>query len=159
TILHAEAKAVPNPNGNSIVMLVELGGVRLLLVGDAQAGERRDPSDPPGDTEEYLLDHYAKQVRADILQVGHHGSKTSSRRAFLDAVHPKLALVSSGPKLYGHTVLPDHAVIEALQAVGATILRTDERDASCPVTGRIGGDQGPGGCDSWVLLIDGHATP
>jgi competence protein ComEC len=157
TILHAEAKAVPDPNGNSIVMLVELGGARLLLVGDAESGERRDPSEPPGDTEEYLIDHYAKSLRADILQVGHHGSKTSSRRAFLDAVRPRVALLSSGPKQYGRTTLPDPEVLEALKAAGATILRTDERDADCPVSGRIGGDRGPGGCDSWVVLIDGRA--
>jgi len=33
------------------------------------------------------------------------------------------------------------------------ILRTGERDADCPITGRIGGDDGPGGCDSWVVEV------
>ena len=46
------------------------------------------------------------------------------------------------------------SAIEELGRVGAKILRTDERDANCPVTGRIGGDYGPGGCDSWVITID-----
>jgi competence protein ComEC len=153
TILHAEAKAHPDPNQNSVVIALELGGVRVLLVGDAESGERKDPSYPAGDVEEFLIEHHAPSIRSDILQVGHHGSKTSSRRAFLEAVKPGLALVSSGPKQYGKTTLPDAEVIEELQRVGAKILRTDERDASCPVIGRIGGDLGPGGCDSWVVSI------
>lgn len=153
TILHANAKGGADMNQSSIVLAVELGGVRLLLVGDAESGPRKDPSYPPGDVEEYLIASHSKEIRADILQVGHHGSKTSSRLAFLETVKPGIALVSSGPKRYGKTVLPDAEVIEALDRVGAKILRTDERDADCPVTNRIGGDDGPGGCDSWVIMI------
>ncbi len=153
TILHAEAKKLPDPNQNSVVIAVELGAARVLLVGDAESGERRDPSDAPGDVEAFLLEHHAKEIRADILQVGHHGSKTSSRHAFLAAVHPSLALVSSGPKRYGKTVLPDHEVIEEIQKDGATILRTDEHDESCPDAQRIGPTTGPGGCDSYIITI------
>ena len=153
TILHAEGKALKDPNQNSVVIAVELGTTRVLLVGDAESGERRDPSYPPGDVEEFLLDHHKAEIRADILQVGHHGSKTSSRRDFLVAVHAQLALVSSGPKRYGKTTLPDKEVIEELKAEGMTILRTDEHDDTCPTTGKIGGDDGPGGCDSWVITI------
>jgi competence protein ComEC len=154
TILHADAKKKPDPNQNSVVIAVELGGTRVLLVGDAESGERKDPHEPAGDVERFLLDHYATAVRADILQVGHHGSKTSSRRAFLDAVKPRVALVSSGPKLYGKVTLPDAEVIAALEQLGAEILRTDERDADCPVTQRIGGNTGPGGCDSYLITIE-----
>jgi competence protein ComEC len=154
TILHAEAKAHHDPNQNSIVLAVELGGVRMLLVGDAESGPRQDPTYPPGDVEEFLIDHHAAAIRADILQVGHHGSKTSSRRAFLEQVRPGIALISAGPKRYGKTTLPDREVLEELARVGATILRTDERDDGCPVAGRIGGDHGPGGCDAWVITID-----
>ncbi|HEY5944803.1 MAG TPA: MBL fold metallo-hydrolase [Kofleriaceae bacterium] len=154
TILHADAKKLRDPNQNSVVIVVELAGARVLLVGDAESGDRKDPKDAPGDVEQFLLDHHAKAVRADILQVGHHGSKTSSRRAFLDAVKPHVALVSSGPKHYGKVVLPDPEVIGALQQLGAQILRTDEHDASCPHERRIGGDSGPGGCDSYVITIE-----
>ncbi len=153
TILHAEGKQLSDPNQNSVVIAVELGGARLLLVGDAESGPRRDPSYPVGDVEEELIDQHAKQLRADILQVGHHGSKTSSRRAFLEAVHPSLALVSSGPKVYGHTVLPDAEVIEELHRIGATVLRTDERDRDCPLRVRLGPAEGPGGCDSYIITI------
>ncbi|HUS27253.1 MAG TPA: MBL fold metallo-hydrolase [Kofleriaceae bacterium] len=153
-ILHAEGKKLPDPNQNSVVISVALGNARLLLVGDAESGERLDPSYPPGDVEEFLVEQHAVEIRSDILQVGHHGSKTSSRLAFLEAVKPHLALVSSGPKLYGKVRLPDVEVIDALKSVGATILRTDEHDENCPVTHRIGGDSGPGGCDSYMITIE-----
>jgi len=154
TILHADAKTGDDPNQSSVVLAVELGGIRLLLVGDAESGPRQDPSYPAGDVEEFLINSHAGAIRSDILQVGHHGSKTSSRHAFLEAVRPAVALVSSGPKRYGKATLPDREVIEELGRVGAKVLRTDERDADCPVTNRIGGDSGPGGCDSWVIVID-----
>jgi len=153
TILHAEPKAVKDVNENSVVVLVELGRTRLLLVGDAPSGTRLDPSYPAGEVEAFLIDHHAADIRADILQVGHHGSKTSSRRAFLEAVAPSLALLSSGPRIYGKTVLPDAEVIEELARLHTAVLRTDERDADCPVHGRMGGDHGPGGCDSWIITI------
>ena len=159
TILHAEGKQLKDPNQNSVVIAVELGGTKLLLVGDAESGPRKDPSADVGDVEAFLIDHHPKEIRADILQVGHHGSKTSSRRAFLDAVKPSIALVSSGPKMYGKVTLPDPEVLEALKSVGARILRTDERDGACPVKGRIGGDRGPGGCDSYVITVGAPVAP
>jgi competence protein ComEC len=154
TILHAEAKKVRDPNQNSVVLGVELGATHLLLVGDAESGDRKDPSAAPGDVEQFLLDHHAKAVHADILQVGHHGSKTSSRRAFLAAIKPRVALVSSGPKHYGKVTLPDPEVIAELKQLGITVLRTDEHDGDCPVEHRIGGDGGPGGCDSYVITVE-----
>jgi competence protein ComEC len=161
TILHAEGKKLEDANQNSIVLAVDLGGIKLLLVGDAESGERKDPSYPAGDVEEFLIASHAGTIHADILQVGHHGSKTSSRHAFLEMVKPAVALVSAGPKKYGKVVLPDREVIEELQRLGAKVLRTDERDEACPVHNRIGGDDGPGGCDSWVITIDraGDAPP
>ena len=153
TILHAEAKRHPDPNQNSIVIAVALGDARLLLTGDAESGPRQEPSAPLGDVEAHLVDHFARLIDVDILQVGHHGSETSSRRAFLDAVSPSLALVSAGPKLFGHVRLPDDSVIAALAATGATILRTDVHDRACPLADRLGASTGPGGCDSYVITI------
>lgn len=153
TILHADGKRVPDPNQNSIVLALTLGGARVLLVGDAGSGERRDPSYGLGETEQFLVDHHAGELASDVLQVGHHGSKTSSRAAFVAAVHPQLALISSGPKVYGHTVLPDREIVDALQAGGARVIRTDTHDGGCPDVIRIGGDDGPGGCDTVVFTI------
>ncbi|MEO6773382.1 MAG: MBL fold metallo-hydrolase [Kofleriaceae bacterium] len=153
TILHAEGKKLRDPNQNSIVLAVQLGATRLLLVGDAESGERRAPSAAPGGVEEFLLEQHATELRAEILQVGHHGSKTSSRHAFIAAVRPSLALVSSGPKHYGPTVLPDAEVIDELHRDGATVLRTDDHDARCELPRRIGGATGAGGCDSYIIDI------
>lgn len=153
TILHANPKA-SDANAASLVIAVELGRTKVLLVGDAESGPRQDPSYPVGDVEQHLIDHHAQRIRADILQVGHHGSKTSSRRAFIEAVKPSYALVSAGPKIYGKVTLPDREVLEELERSGAKILRTDERDGNCPIKGRIGdNDDGPGGCDTWVITI------
>ncbi|MBK9030958.1 MAG: MBL fold metallo-hydrolase [Myxococcales bacterium] len=159
TILHAEAKARPDPNENTIVLAVELGRTRLLLAGDAESGPRADPSAALGDIEAHLVEEFAAAIDADILQVGHHGSKTSSRAAFLAAVSPTLALVSAGPKLYGGVRLPDDEVIAALAAVGATVLRTDLHDATCPGAPKIGPARGPGGCESWLIDVVDRPAP
>jgi competence protein ComEC len=154
TILHADGKKKPDPNQNSVVLAVKLGTTRLLLTGDAESGKRASPDNAVGDVEEFLIANHAEEIRADILQVGHHGSKTSSRRGFLEAVKPKLALVSAGPKKYASVVLPDAEIIDELRRLGAQVLRTDENDAGCPLPRRIGPNKGPGGCDSFIITIE-----
>jgi competence protein ComEC len=85
----------------------------MLLVGDAELPE-----------EQWLLDNTpAEWLRADVLKVGHHGSRTSSGAAFLDAVRPHLALVSVGRgNTYGH---PSSEVMQTLAARQITVVRTD----------------------------------
>ncbi|HVV81627.1 MAG TPA: MBL fold metallo-hydrolase, partial [Kofleriaceae bacterium] len=159
-ILHAEGKRHPDPNQNSIVLSVDLGRTRLLLTGDAESGEREPPSAPPGDVEAHLLDDFRPEIDADILQVGHHGSLTSSRARFISAVSPKLALVSAGPKRFGRVRLPDQEIIDELHDDGITVLRTDAHDEHCDLAERIGPAHGPGGCDSYVITVtDPPATP
>jgi glyoxylase-like metal-dependent hydrolase (beta-lactamase superfamily II) len=68
-LLHAEGKQHPDVNQNSIVVAVKLGGATVLLVGDAESGERADPSMPIGDVEEHLVHNFAKEIDVDILQV------------------------------------------------------------------------------------------
>ena len=102
-----------DPNLASTIALVRYGMVRFLLVGDAERAE-----------EDWLLAHHPKELRADVLKVGHHGSSTSSSDEFLAAVHPGLAVISVGAgNKYGH---PSGDVIRALARVGAEVLRTDE---------------------------------
>jgi competence protein ComEC len=155
-VLFADGGGYPNDaNLNSTVIRLDLGTKSVLLAGDAESGSRADPSTPPGATEKALLDNYASDLKVDILQVGHHGSKTSSRTAFLRAVAPSFALIGAGPQPFGGVVLPDPVVIDALQTLSSQphILRTDVHDASgCPLADRIGVDTpGPGGCDNYIL--------
>jgi competence protein ComEC len=101
-----------DPNEASTVALVRYGAVRFLLVGDAERGE-----------EGWLLRHAGDALRADVLKVGHHGSRTSTTPAFLAAVRPRVALVSAGlGNSYGH---PDAEVLAALAAAGADVVRSD----------------------------------
>jgi competence protein ComEC len=104
--------SLTDPNLASVVALVRVGDVRILLMGDAERAE-----------EEWLLSQDRAALRADILKVAHHGSRTSSIEPFLDAVSPRLALVSVG---VGNTYhLPTPSVMRALGAHGAQVLRTD----------------------------------
>jgi competence protein ComEC len=62
-------------------------------------------------------------LHADVLKVGHHGSRTSTTEAFLDAVSPTVALISAGfENSFGH---PHPDVLGRLSARHAAILRTD----------------------------------
>lgn len=101
-----------DPNLASVVVLAQFGDVRMLFMGDAEMPE-----------EQWLLAHAREELHADILKVGHHGSKTSSTDAFLDAVRPRLALVSVGAGNVYH--LPTPMIMTRLAAHGAQVLRTD----------------------------------
>jgi competence protein ComEC len=97
-------------NDVSVVLLGEVAGRRFLLTGDVE-----DDVDP------LLASRGLPPV--DILKVAHHGSATASTPAFLDAVHPRVAIVSAGAgNPYGH---PARSTIERLQGTGARVLRTD----------------------------------
>lgn len=103
-------------NDASTVLLVQHGRVRMLLTGDAEVAEER-----------WLLERWGAGLGATVLKVGHHGSRTSSSSAFLDAVRPRLAIISVGAdNRYGHPA-PD--VVAALRARGADVLRTDRDGA------------------------------
>ena len=121
--------SLDDPNLASVVLSVRIGGVRLLLTGDAEGPE-----------EAWLLERakhdasVAAALRADVLKVGHHGSRTSSTPEFLAAVRPRLALVSAGAgNRYGH---PHAEVLRRLVDGGARVVRTDE---SGPIIVRVAG--------------------
>jgi competence protein ComEC len=101
-----------DPNNNSVVMLVEARGLRLLLTGDAEVELQQA----------LLAELGAGRLRADILKVPHHGS-AFQEPGFLDAVAPAVALVPVGAdNSYGH---PHPAPLAHLTRGGARILRTD----------------------------------
>jgi hypothetical protein len=111
----------------------------------------------PTSIEGVLLTCCASDLVAQVLVVGHHGSRTSSRRAFLDAVSASVFIVSAGPTKYGSVVLPDADVIAELDAHG-DVFRTDVDDAACATNpAKIGPDADgrAGGCDNIRLLIGG----
>lgn len=104
--------SLDDPNLASTIALVQYGMVRFLLVGDAESPE-----------EAWVVARWGDSLHADVLKVGHHGSATSSSDAFLDAVRPRLALVSVGAhNRYGH---PSADVLSRLARRRAMVLRTD----------------------------------
>lgn len=144
-------------NENSLVVRLDLGSHRILLMGDAEAGGRDLPSKDPGSSsiEGKLLSCCTSDLKADILVVGHHGSKTSSRKKFLDAVGAKTFIVSAGPTKYATVVLPDSEIIAELEKLGQ-VFRTDLEDASCLMSPeKVGSDSDgkPGGCDNVLVTM------
>ena len=108
----AAGRSAAGDNDASVVVLAEVFGRRLLLTGDAEAAAERE-----------LVDRYGRALRADVLKVAHHGSRSSSAGRFLAAVEPSLALISAGARNpYGHPA-PD--VLARLRTHGARVLRTD----------------------------------
>jgi len=91
-----------------VVALLDIGGARVLLPGDAEA-----------DTlQQYRL------PALDVLVVGHHGSRGAVSGPLLHALHPGLAVISVGKNnTFGH---PDPTTIALLRAAGESVVRTDE---------------------------------
>lgn len=107
-----ELNAEVESNSISIVARLDYGETSFLLTGDA-----------PAAVETYLLGLEDGQswLEADVLKVGHHGSKTSTSKAFVQAVSPQYAVIQVGESnSYGH---PHAEVIENLRDV--EVLRTD----------------------------------
>lgn len=103
-------------NNNCIVVRLVYHRARLLFTGDAEEEEESD-----------ILDDPAADVSADILKIGHHGSRWSSSTPFLRAVHPAAAVISVGEhNRYGH---PHPEVLERLQEAGVRVYRTDRDGA------------------------------
>jgi competence protein ComEC len=114
--------ALDDPNSASVVVSARYGRVRFLLVGDAEAPEEHWlAARAAADTA------VASALRADVLKVAHHGSRTSTTDAFLARVRPRLAVVSVGAgNSYGH---PNADVLDRLRRAGAEVLRTDAEGA------------------------------
>lgn len=99
-------------NNTAVVMRIVHDGQSFLITADAEK-----------ELEAYLVQKYGSQLQTNVLHVGHHGSNTSSIQEFLDAVHPRVGIISSGRgNKYGH---PTPRVIKRLERAGVTIRRTD----------------------------------
>ena len=105
-----QTKEYDNENDNSNVIYTELNGYRFLFMGDASTT-----------TEKEILTRY-NLSNIDVLKVGHHGSKTSSSKDFINEINPKYSIISVGKNnRYGH---PNKEVLDNLD--NSKIYRTDE---------------------------------
>lgn len=106
-----------NPlNNNSIVAKLVYKDFSMLFTGDIEEV-----------AEKTILKRYSSNLnvlKATVLKVAHHGSKTSSSIKFIEAVRPKFALIGVGKtNTFGH---PADVTLESLKNIGAQIYRTDE---------------------------------
>lgn len=98
-------------NTGSVVMRLVYGNTEFMLTGDS-----------PETIENYLVSLDGNTLQSDVLKAGHHGSRTSSGEAFLEAVNPSVVVISAGKKnSYGH---PHEEVVERVEKKGAKIFST-----------------------------------
>ncbi len=114
-VLHPDDVDAAETNDSSIVLRLSYGGVGLLLTGDIER------------TAERSLLHRRDEVRATLLKVPHHGSRTSSTSAFLEAVRPCWAIVSSGYR--NRYEMPHASVVARYAKRGIGVVRTDSDGA------------------------------
>ena len=108
TILNTEE--YDNENDNSNVIYIELNNYKFMFMGDAGVDKEKD----------ILERHNISNI--DVLKVGHHGSKTSSSKSFINKINPKYSIISVGKNnRYGH---PNKEVLNNLDH--SKIYRTDE---------------------------------
>ena len=105
-----QTKEYDNENDNSNVIYTKLDGYKFMFMGDAGVDKEKD-----------ILEKY-NVSKIDVLKVGHHGSKTSSGKVFIDGINPKYSIISVGKNnRYGH---PNKEVLNNLD--GSKIYRTDQ---------------------------------
>ena len=108
TILNTEE--YDNENDNSNVIYIELNNYNFMFMGDAGVDKEKD-----------ILERY-NISNIDVLKVGHHGSKTSSSKSFINKINPKYSIISVGKNnRYDH---PNKEVLDTLN--DSKIYRTDE---------------------------------
>jgi competence protein ComEC len=102
-------------NNSSLVMRIAYGQTVFLLTGDLEA-----------DAENSLF-AYDELLKADVLKVGHHGSKTSTSQEFLNLTRPRYGVISVG--MHNRFFHPSRHTVERLRGAGAVPLRTDRLGA------------------------------
>ncbi len=111
----ATLEETASENNASIVLSIS-EGPGALLAADIEA-----------ETERWLVETHAAELRASVLKVAHQGSRTSSTPAFLEAVGPELAIVTADRfKIHPH---PAPEVVERYESRGTRVLRTDHHGA------------------------------
>ena len=111
-VILAPNKNYDELNNTSVVIKAYFGDTTYLLQGDAERESEKD-----------ILSN-GFDVNADVLKLGHHGSKTSTCSDYLDAVKPQLAVVNCGKgNKYNH---PNNETLEKLESRGIPCFRTDK---------------------------------
>lgn len=125
TCLHPEKSYVnSDANAGSMVLYLTYGSFSALFTGDLE-----------GQGEEQVTERLARMretgglpERITLLKAAHHGSKNSTKEAFLELVNPRLTLISAGQdNSYGH---PHKETLARLEAQGSAVLQT-------PVSGAV----------------------
>jgi competence protein ComEC len=103
----------PNLNNTSLVLRLNYDQTSFLFMGDAETP-----------VENILLRTSAGVLPATVLKIGHHGSNTSSSQAFIEAVHPLIAIYSAGKNnSYGH---PARNTLDKFAALSIPVYGTDQ---------------------------------
>ena len=96
-----QTKEYDNENDNSNVIYTELNGYKFMFMGDASVT-----------TEKEIMNKY-NLSNIDVLKVGHHGSRTSSGKEFINEINPKYSIISVGKNnKYGHPNKKCYNVVE-----------------------------------------------
>ena len=104
-------KQYNDTNDTSLVLRIDYSSTSFLLTGDMESDAERD------------LVESGANLKADVLQVGHHGSSTSSSYIFMNAVLPEMGIISCGANnKYGH---PHEETLSILRDAGVDTYRTD----------------------------------
>ncbi len=119
-----DARVRADQNNSSLVFKLHYGKFTMMFTGDIE-----------NPVEAALGARYGKQLKADVLKVAHHGSRTSSNYRFISQVKPAYALISCGEfEKYHH---PNQNVVGALEHLGATVYTT-RQNGDLAVTVRDG---------------------
>ena len=112
SVLWPPAEGGGSDNDNSVVLRIKFGERTILLTGDIEKAAER------------ALALSQQDLKADVVKVPHHGSKTSSTDSFVLATKPTFAVISVGRNsMFGH---PHEEVVQRWQSNGATVLTTGE---------------------------------
>ena len=115
SVLHPDRSARWTGNNSSCVLLIENGDSRILLTGDIEKHAERH----------LLNEHHIQPLR--VLLAPHHGSRSSSTQAFVDAVQPEYVVFTAG--LFNRYGFPDADVAGRYRDTGARLLSTGEQGA------------------------------
>lgn len=103
-----------NLNDYSPIMKLTYGNKSFIFTGDAEKTVEKE-----------VVEKYSKELKADVIKFGHHGSSTSSTKEFIEAISPKYGIISCGvDNSYGH---PHRETLSIIDEMGIETYRTDKQ--------------------------------